>query len=142
MTEKSTPSLIFSVFAEKAAKIKNAPADKDRGAKEVSESGKVVGTHSRMFVGILLFRRNYAGAKLTGLTLINFNMRAILDRIIISGIASLTRNKIDCIPGSIILIHTNHIALSAIFADKGHGFGSCCSIYRTSLRHCECGKNT
>lgn len=142
MNEKSTPSLIFFVFAEKAVKIKKAPADKDRGAKEVSESGKVVGTHSRMFVGNLLFRRNYAGAKLTGLTLINFNMSAILDRIIISGIASLTRNKIDCIPGSIILIHTNYIALSAIFADKGHGFGSCCSIYRTSLRHCECGKNT
>lgn len=142
MNEKSTPSLIFSVFAEKAVKIRNAPADKDRGAKEISESGKVVGTHSRMFVGNLLFRRNYAGAKLTGLTLINFNMSAILDRIIISGIASLTRNKIDCIPGSIILIHTNHIALSAIFTDKGHGFGSCCSIYRTSLRHCECGKST
>ena len=142
MNEKSTPPLIFSVFAEKAAIIKNAPADKDRGAKEVSESGKVVGTHSRMFVGNLLFRRNYAGAKLTGLTLINFNMSAVLNGIVIPGIVSLTRNKIDCIPGSIILIHTNHIALSAIFADKGHGFGSCCSIYRTSLRHCECGKST
>lgn len=142
MNEKSTRSLIFSVFAEKAAKIRKAPAGKGRGAREISESGKVVGTHGGVFVGNLLFRRNYAGAKLTGLTLINFNMSAILDRIIISGVASLTRNKIDCIPGSIILIHTNHIALSAIFADKGHGFGSCCSIYRTSLRHCECGKST
>ena len=72
MNEKSTPSLIFPVFAEKAVKIKNAPADKGRGAKEISESGKVVGTHGGVFVGNLLFRRNYAGAKLTGLTLINF----------------------------------------------------------------------
>lgn len=85
MNEKSTPSLIFSVFAEKAAKIKKAPAGKGRGAREISESGKVVGTHGGVFVGNLLFRRNYAGAKHTGLTLINFNMSAILDRIIISG---------------------------------------------------------
>lgn len=142
MNEKSTPSLIFSVFAEKAAKIRNAPADKGRGVKEMSEFRKVVSTHSRMFVGNLLFRRNYAGAKFTGGALIDLNMSAVLNGIVIPRIMSLTRNKIDCIPGSIILIHTNHIALSAIFADKGHGFGSCCSIYRTSLRHCECGKNT
>lgn len=142
MNEKSTPSLIFSVFAEKAVKIRNAPADKDRGAKEISESGKVVGTHSRMFVGNLLFRRNYAGAKLTGLTLINFNMSAVLNGIVIPRIMSLTGNEINRIPGSVIFIRTNHITLSAIFTDKGHGFGSCCSIYRTSLRHCECGKNT
>ena len=142
MNEKSTPSLIFSVFAEKAAKIRNAPADKGRGAKEISESGKVVGTHGGVFVGNLLFRRNYAGAKLTGLTLINFNMSAVLNGIVIPRIMSLTGNEINRIPGSAIFIRTNHITLSAIFTDKGHGFGSCCSIYRTSLRHCECGKST
>lgn len=142
MNEKSTPSLIFSVFAEKAAKIRNAPADKDRGAKEISEFGKVVGTHGGVFMGDLLFRRNYAGAKFTGGALINLNMSAVLNGIVIPGIVSLTRNKIDCIPGSIILIHTNHIALSAIFTDKDRRFGSCCSICGTNLRRCECGKST
>ena len=142
MNEKSTPSLIFSVFAEKAAKIRNAPADKGRGAKEVSESGKVVGTHSRMFVGNLLFRRNYAGAKLTGLTLINLNMSAVLNGIVIPRIMSLTGNEINRIPGSVIFIRTNHITLSAIFTDKDRRFGSCCSICGTNLRRCECGKST
>ena len=85
MNEKSTPSLIFSVFAEKAVKIKNAPAGKGRGAREISESGKVVGTHGGVFVGNLLFRRNYAGAKPQDLTLINLDINAILDPIIISG---------------------------------------------------------
>ena len=142
MNEKSTPSLIFSVFAEKAAKIRNAPTDKGRGVKEMSEFRKVVSTHSRMFVGNLLFRRNYAGAKFTGGALIDLNMSAVLNGIVIPRIMSLTGNEINRIPGSVIFIRTNHITLSAIFTDKGYGFGSGCGICGTSLRHCECGKST
>ena len=142
MNEKSTPSLILSVFAEKAVKIKKAPADKGRGAKEISESGKVVGTHGGVFMGDLLFRRNYAGAKFTGEALINLNMNAVLNGIVIPRIMSLTGNEINRIPGSVIFIHTNHIALSAIFTDEDRRFGSCCSICGTNLRRCECGKST
>lgn len=123
MNEKSTPSLIFSVFAEKAAKIRNAPADKGRGAKEISESGKVVGTHGGVFMGNLLFRRNYAGAKFTGGALINLNMNAVLNGIVIPRIMSLTGNEINRIPGSVIFIRKNHAVMSTIFAEIGNEIG-------------------
>ena len=123
MNEKSTPSLIFSVFAEKAVKIKKAPADKGRGAKEISESGKVVGTHGGVFMGDLLFRRNYAGAKFTGEALINLNMNAVLNGIVIPRIMSLTGNEINRIPGSVIFIRKNHAVMSTIFAEIRNEIG-------------------